>query len=633
MKEKNNKILFYSIAAFLIPFAVYIMTLAPTINFIDSDELATVSSLLGVAHPTGYPLFTILGKVFTLIPVGDEVYRLNLMSAFISAISVMVFFRLMVFVISDFRINRSDKTIGEKLTSAEICNISLAAALLMAFSLTFWDNATVIEVYSVHALFLILLTFIFLKAINFNIEQDISYLRNEKYFILFALLLGLSFSNHMSTAFLSVGFLYLFIITFGFSRATFNKLILLLIPFITGLTLYFYLFIRTDGSLLSWGKVDSLGNFIDHITGKQYETRMFTSVQDIFTQMGRYFSYYVKEYSYLHLILILPGIIGLYKKNKSFFYFTLILFMSGLLLASAYMIYDLYSYYLLSTVITAVWSGFGLMFIINKLGEKVKWASYASLLIFIVPLSVNFNSADKSNDYMLKDYNFNLFNSAPENSIIITNYAPVFYFQNVKKVRKDLVFVNRDYLYNKWYLNSFKNTYPEIYTESKTEFDNYEIQLDKLISNKEKYLAPKTQSDNQGIYDFQKAMRDLLNSIIEKNITRTNVFTTLEIDEVNDEKFATDYKKIPTGVLFKLRKPDMPDDYVNIELSYTVNFDKDFSKEYIMNTYYKANLYQAKYLTDKSDIENAKKFLLKASELKPGSQDVLRLQQKLNQLK
>jgi len=298
MKEKNNKILFYSIAAFLIPFAVYIMTLAPTINFIDSDELATVSSLLGVAHPTGYPLFTILGKVFTLIPVGDEVYRLNLMSAFISSISVMVFFRLMVFVISDFRMNRSDKTIGEKLNSAEICNISLAAALLMAFSLTFWDNATVIEVYSVHALFLILLTFIFLKAINFNIEQDISYLRNEKYFILFALLLGLSFSNHMSTAFLSVGFLYLFIITFGFSRATFNKLILLLIPFITGLTLYFYLFIRTDGSLLSWGKVDSLGNFIDHITGKQYETRMFTSVQDIFTQMGRYFSYYVKEYSY-----------------------------------------------------------------------------------------------------------------------------------------------------------------------------------------------------------------------------------------------------------------------------------------------------------------------------------------------
>ncbi len=607
------------------------MTLAPTVNFIDSDELSAVTSLLGVAHPTGYPLFTILGKVFTLVPVGDEVYRLNLMSAFVSSISVLLFFRLMVFIFSEFRISKNDKTFGENLTSDIIYNVSLASALFLAFSATFWDNATVIEVYSLHVFFLILLIFIFLKAINYNVEQNATFLRNEKYFILFALLSGLSFSNHMSSAFLSAGFLYLFAVTFGLNRSAFNKLILLLIPFTAGLSLYLYLFIRSDGSLLSWGQVDSLGNFIDHITGKQYETRMFTSVADLFSQMGRYFQYYIKEFSYLHLILIIPGCTELFRKNKNFFYFTLILFITCLLLASAYMIYDLYSYYLLGTIVTAVWSSFGLFYFVRRSSGKSAWLSYASVFIFIIPLSMNFKTADKSNDYMLKDYNFNIFNSAPENSIIISNYTPVFYFQNVKKVRNDIIFVNRDYMYNKWYLNSFKKTYPGIYAGSKTEFDNYEIQLNKLINNKEKYLAPKTQSDNQGIYDFQKAMRELLNSIIENNINKTAVFTTLEIDEVNDEKFAAEYKKIPQGVLLKLRKPDMPEDYVIIDLNYEVNFDKDFSKEYIMNTYYKANLYQAKYLTDRSDTENAKKFLQKASELKPGSQEVLRLQQKLNQ--
>lgn len=629
MKEKDNKILFYSLIAFLLTFVVYIITLAPTINFIDSDELAAVSSLLGVAHPTGYPLFTILGKVFTLIPVGDEVYRLNLMSAFFSALGVMLFFRLMVFVMSEFRLNRSDKTIGAELSNEFINNISLASALLLAFSATFWDNATVIEVYSLHTFFLILLIFIFLKAVNFNIEQDVTFLRNEKYFILFSLLLGLSFSNHMSTVFIVFGFLYLFVAAFGFKRSTLNKLILLLIPFLTGLTLYLYMFIRADGSLLSWGQIDSIGNFVDHISGKQYETRMFTSVSDLFTQLGRYFSYYLKEFSYLHLILIIPGCIELFKKNKKFFYFTLILFITCLIFGSAYIIYDLYSYYLLSTVITAIWSGFGIFYFIKRAGKNIKWISYASLLIFIIPLSLNFKTADKSNDYILKDYNFNLFNSAPENSIIITNYAPVFYFQNVKKVRPDLIFVNRDYLYNKWYLNSFKKTYPEIYSESKTEFDLYEIELNKLISNKSRYLAPKNQSDNQAIFDFQKTMRDLLNSIIENNINKTQIFTTLEIDEVNDEKFATEYKKIPQGVLFKLRNADMPEDYVKIDLNYDVNFDKDFSKEYIMNTYYKANMYQAKYLSDKSEKELAREFLQNASELKPGSPDVLRLQQKL----
>lgn len=632
MKEKNNKILFYSIAAFVIPFVIYVITLAPTVNFIDSDELTTVASLLKVAHPTGYPLFTILGKVFTLIPVGDEAYRLNLMSAFVSSVSVMLFFRLMVFVISEFKLFKNDKTIGENLTSEIIYNISLSAALLLAFSATFWDNATVIEVYSLHTLFLILLIFIFLKAINYNITQNVTFLRNEKYFILFSLLLGLSFSNHMSTVFLSAGFLYLFVTAFGFDRSTFNKIIVLLIPFLSGLTLYVYMFLRADGSLLSWGQTDSFGNFVNHITGKQYETRMLTSASDLFTQMGRYFSYYTKEFSYLHLLLIIPGCIELFRKNKKFFYFTVILFLTCLMLASAYIIFDLYSYYLLSTVISAIWAGFGLLYLIRKF-DTTKIASYAAVLIFIIPLSLNFNSVNKSNDYTLKDYNFNIFNSAPENSIIISNYTPTFYFQNVKKVRTDIIFVNRDYLYNKWYLNAFKKTYPEIYSESRAEFDNYQTELDKLINNKSRYLSPKTQSDNQAIFDFQKAMRNLLNSIIEKNIYETEVFTTNEIDEVNDEKFASDYKKIPQGVLFKLRKSDMPDDYMKIDLNYTVNFDKDFSKEYIMNTYYKANMNQARYLTDKRDIDNARQFLLKASELKPGSKDVLSLQQKLNQLK
>ena len=63
-------------------FIVYFMTMAPGLQFIDSGELSTVAALLGIAHPTGYPLFTLIGWLFAHLPVGGTViFRLNMMAA------------------------------------------------------------------------------------------------------------------------------------------------------------------------------------------------------------------------------------------------------------------------------------------------------------------------------------------------------------------------------------------------------------------------------------------------------------------------------------------------------------------------------------------------------------------------
>lgn len=64
-------------------FAVYLKTLAPGVHFIDSGELAAVACTLGIAHPTGYPLFTLIGWLFSNLPIAsEEIVRLNMMSAF-----------------------------------------------------------------------------------------------------------------------------------------------------------------------------------------------------------------------------------------------------------------------------------------------------------------------------------------------------------------------------------------------------------------------------------------------------------------------------------------------------------------------------------------------------------------------
>ena len=62
---------------------VYVQTLTPSLSYVspDGNELATIPYLLGLAHSPGYPVYTWLGKFFTLIPFGDIAYRMNLMSA------------------------------------------------------------------------------------------------------------------------------------------------------------------------------------------------------------------------------------------------------------------------------------------------------------------------------------------------------------------------------------------------------------------------------------------------------------------------------------------------------------------------------------------------------------------------
>ena len=74
-----------------VSFSVYLHTLTPTVGFHDSGELITCAYTLGIAHPPGYPLYTLLGKVFcTLIPIGNIAYRMNMESALFASLAVMM---------------------------------------------------------------------------------------------------------------------------------------------------------------------------------------------------------------------------------------------------------------------------------------------------------------------------------------------------------------------------------------------------------------------------------------------------------------------------------------------------------------------------------------------------------------
>ena len=73
---------YYYILTGFISFVLYLLTIAPSVIQIDTGELAAVQCTLGIAHPTGYPLFTILGYVFSLLPLPvTKIFQMNLLAA------------------------------------------------------------------------------------------------------------------------------------------------------------------------------------------------------------------------------------------------------------------------------------------------------------------------------------------------------------------------------------------------------------------------------------------------------------------------------------------------------------------------------------------------------------------------
>lgn len=127
-------------AMLLIGLALYGATVAPTVLPADSGEFQIVTAVLGIAHPPGYALYTMLGALATLVPVGDVAYRLNLLSVLFGALTLAGIAALVQVVATPGRPR------GWAWAGA-------LAAMALAVSPTYWSQATTANIRSLTALF------------------------------------------------------------------------------------------------------------------------------------------------------------------------------------------------------------------------------------------------------------------------------------------------------------------------------------------------------------------------------------------------------------------------------------------------------------------------------------------------
>ena len=146
------------IVVFVISMVVYALTVQRSVPFWDCGEFIACSATLGVPHPPGTPLFVLIGRLFSILPIASDIsLRINLISAISGAFAAMAAYfisaRLITWWYSDQYPDPS-LTLGQKLS---VYAGSFAGALFFAFGSTNWANSVEAEVYSLSMFIMMLL--------------------------------------------------------------------------------------------------------------------------------------------------------------------------------------------------------------------------------------------------------------------------------------------------------------------------------------------------------------------------------------------------------------------------------------------------------------------------------------------
>lgn len=432
-----------SIALGLVAFFLYLSTLAPTLLFADGGEFQFVPYLLGISHPTGYPLYLFLGWLWShLLPWGDVAFRMNLLSALWGGITVGLLYLVGLSVLARAKLEPLYLRRG----------LALLAALAFATSRTFWSQAIIAEVYTFNTFFM---TLTLLLLLLWAEKED------KRPLYLFAFAYGLSLTHHRTMALLTPAYLlFIWLIDSRPLRQPRSALSLLLL-FLLPQLLYLYIPLRAPATPyirlgLAPGRElvlyeNSLRGFLKHVLGQAYGSRLglYGTWPEILGGALRFL-----ERQFL-LPGILLGLLGLFRLLRAPRLFLLLFLSYGGIFAFNLLHFrgDIKVFFIPTYLIFALWIALGA----GTLAEGARWVfkkrphfplhGVTLLLLASLPLGLlmrNYHGVDRSDDLRARHFwEALLAEPIPQGAILATNdrneMMPLWYLQRVEGVRPDLL--------------------------------------------------------------------------------------------------------------------------------------------------------------------------------------------------
>jgi hypothetical protein len=442
-----------ALALFGISLAVYNATLTPSLSYVspDGNELATVPYVLGLAHATGYPLYTWLGKLFTFLPFGDVAHRMNLMSAILGAGGVTLLYGIMRLIT------------GRWLPSA-------FTALLFAFSLTFWSQTGIAEVYAPNLFMVALTVYLLLKWERAEQVDKETSREGNKYkgrqgslspcllvsLFTFILVYALSFGTHLSNLGFAPAFALFILLVNWRTLVSPLKLGGGWLAFVLGCAQFLWLPYKAstlNDALMRRDAPATLEGIYRYTLGAFPNFKFAFPLWALPDRVVIYLDLLRQNFGLAGVLLGLYGMAEmLFRDTKKFFLF-ITMYLTHVVFFVQYRAFDLDVFFIPAHFVYAIFIGYGIYRLIEYICLLVRnrgmWrrAVSVALALLLLPLAgevrANYERNDYSQDTAINDFYENVFQMLPEGSALLGRGGvfgyDMFYFRLAYNVRPDVI--------------------------------------------------------------------------------------------------------------------------------------------------------------------------------------------------
>lgn len=419
-------------------FWLYVRTLAPGVLPADSGELQVVAANLGVAHPPGFPLYVMLGHLWTRLPFGDSpAYRLNLFSAATSTLTLVIIYLTVVLLA-----RRRPLLAG------------LTAAIALGTATTFWAQATTANIRSLTGLFTAL-TLYCLVCFGLAVtkrEGENGSSRPDRWLVLAALALGLGITLHISLAFLALVSLAYVLLADRALWRTPRRWLWPMMAGLVGLLPLLYLPLRANsGARGASPQLATVSGFLEHAlaTGFRGDLFYFTDPATFWERLRVMGNILTFQFVPVLLLGMAAGLILLLLRDR-----LLALLLGGTaiiftLVAATYRAPQTVEYMMPAYVALVLCLGYALGNLPESTGPSRRLIGAAgqlfAALLLVSAIGQGFHRFPSydvlHNDTTARDFAGQLLAEAPPDSVILAHWhwvTPLWYLQEVDGLRPDV---------------------------------------------------------------------------------------------------------------------------------------------------------------------------------------------------
>jgi len=482
--------------------SIYWFTLAPGLTWAnrgaDGGDLITAAATGGVGHPSGYPIYLVLARLFQFLPIGSLAFRTNLMSAVCGLLAALL--------VAD--LTRRSVTGSESIRHLA----GLLAGLGFGLSPLLWSQAVITEVYTLHALFVVLILWLMpfipgTRILCFARPSDggTVFLNEAWMDRIGGLLFGLALGNQLTVALLLPPWLLVGLLSKGtvvqrsggvleeeresaegagerfpmpphlrVPMLEWGSLIRRLTWLAVGLLIYLTIPMRArSGPPVNWGNPVDMKGLWWLVSGQLYQDRVFgLELQYLWPRVRNWAGLLRSQYSFLGLAVGFYGLLYGKPRLTRFYWITGWMLLAYSVFAIGYNSSDSYTLLIPAFLAVGLWFSMGAATLLEA-STKARWGAWLTpaggLLLFVVIAAnawMNYSQVDASQVGHAEAFGREILAVAPRDSILLTqedkDSFALWYFHYALGERPDLAVIIEPNLAYDWYRETLRTTYPDL---------------------------------------------------------------------------------------------------------------------------------------------------------------------------